>query len=535
MSSTAPAPTAVRKARLVARWAGLVIMALGVLGLALARPLATFLHQNYDALPKFVAERFFFDLYGINDYREALFLWAAWPAGFFLLLGGALLAVTFVPLQTQNSLFVKRLEIGIWTLVLVGTLFRLRAFLDGRSLWLDEAALALSIRNSGLTELLSENLAFGQSAPPGFLFLVWLSSQVFGLSELSLRLIPFLFGCGLVILAAPVSRQMFASNHGRLSFVAFIAFSPILIYYSNEFKQYSVDAFVTMLVLLMWLNRKRFYGRWLFGWLGLVAALLSLTAVLSLTALGAMLLVEALGRGFRLGSFQKTFRFIGGNFALWVVGGLIHAAYLIAAGSNRDSMAAWWRDNGGFPPGSGPLPTLVWALDSLAQLVWLAYLQPSRAWPGMGSGVPIVTTAIALVMVLGAFSKSSAKKLALLSIGIGIATAFAYIYPFSSRLNIYLIPMVAMLFALGVEQVGSYKRVKLRGLFGGLVLVAHVLPLVVGLFYWSKPLGNTDMRWLVEEVSLRASEGDGVFSPDEPVFDWYYEEVVGIRVLHGDD
>lgn len=531
MSSTPPAPIALVNAQLVARWAGLVFMFLAALGLALAAPFVTYLQQNYDSLPKFVADRFFFDLYEIDDYREVMFLWAAWPAALFLILGGALLAVTVLPLRNQYFLFVKRVEIGIWGLVLLGVLFRFRAFLEGRSLWLDEAFLAVNIRDSGLAKLFSEDLAFGQSAPPGFLFVVWISSQVFGMSELSLRLIPFLFGCGLVILAAPVSRLMFVSNRGRLSFVAFIAFSPVLIYYSNELKQYSVDAFVTMLVLWMWFNRENQRSRWLFGWLGLLAVLFSLTAVFSLTALGAALFFVALGGKFERASLENALRATGKTYVLWIFGGLIHAAYLIQAGPNRGSMDSWWRENGGFPPFEGFLSNVVWVQESLAQLVWLAYLHPGRAGPGMGDGIFLLVAAVGVVMILGFFARSSGTKLALLFVTVGQLAAFASIYPFSSRLNIYLVPIVAMLFALGVEYIGRFRAAKLRKVLTGLLVATHVLPLTVALLYWAKPLDNWDMRWLVAEVSTRSAEGDAVFSPDEPIFDWYHEGIEGLEVL----
>ncbi|MDY7021785.1 MAG: hypothetical protein SWJ54_10560, partial [Cyanobacteriota bacterium] len=74
--------------------------------------------------------------------------------------------------------------------VFFGILVRLVQYLHNRSLWFDEANLALNIVNRSYLQLLSP-LDNNQAAPPGFLWIEKLSIQLFGNNEYALRLFPF--------------------------------------------------------------------------------------------------------------------------------------------------------------------------------------------------------------------------------------------------------------------------------------------------------------------------------------------------------
>ena len=56
-----------------------------------------------------------------------------------------------------------------------------------KSIWLDEAFLTLNIINRPYVELL-QPLSYGQYAPPGFLVIIKLLTEIFGTSEYTLRL-----------------------------------------------------------------------------------------------------------------------------------------------------------------------------------------------------------------------------------------------------------------------------------------------------------------------------------------------------------
>jgi hypothetical protein len=82
-----------------------------------------------------------------------------------------------------------------------GWLFRLRAYWFNRSLWMDEAALALNLTQASLVELLTKPLQNDQSAPLGFLAATKLLIELVSESEKVLRLLPLGAGLVTVILA----------------------------------------------------------------------------------------------------------------------------------------------------------------------------------------------------------------------------------------------------------------------------------------------------------------------------------------------
>jgi hypothetical protein len=135
------------------------------------------------------------------------------------------------------------------TLIVLGLALRLRQYFAGRSLWLDEAMLALNIVGRSFAGLL-QPLDYDQGAPLGFLLLEKLAATLGGDSELSLRLLPLLTGCASLILFALLLRQI-TQKAGMFTALTLFAAGAPLVYYASEVKQYSSDVFVAL--LLFWL------------------------------------------------------------------------------------------------------------------------------------------------------------------------------------------------------------------------------------------------------------------------------------------
>ena len=133
--------------------------------------------------------------------------------------------------------------IFLFLVFLLGVCVRFDFYAYNRPLWHDECSLALSIINKnifGYFGLLEHN----QSAPPLFMAVTKLFSLLFGIKEYVLRLLPLLGGI-LSIPAFYYFSKLFIHNKGCL-FLASLLFSINyrLIYYSQEFKQYSLDVFL---------------------------------------------------------------------------------------------------------------------------------------------------------------------------------------------------------------------------------------------------------------------------------------------------
>lgn len=132
-------------------------------------------------------------------------------------------------------------------LIVVGILLRAALYFANRSLWGDEASLAVNLVNRSFRQL-CRPLDFEQGAPIGFLFGERVVVQLFGTRECSLRLIPFLSGNLLLVLLFVLARRYFSGVMGLVA-LAMAVFSKSLIHYSVELKQYSSDAIFSLLLL----------------------------------------------------------------------------------------------------------------------------------------------------------------------------------------------------------------------------------------------------------------------------------------------
>ena len=501
---------------------GLILVVLGLAGLLATRPVIDFVYTNYGLGSGPLARHLIFgEIYSLERYRELAILWAAWPSFLVAVVGVLVASSPLLPKHIWMGAYERRWEVGLWTIAIVGLLFRSRAYLEDRSLWLDEAFLAASFADRSLPEILTEPLSYGQTAPPGFVVLVSLLVSALGPSDLVLRLLPFIFSVLLVVCSVLFARDVLPTKMTMVTFVGCISFSPALIYYSHEFKPYAIDAFVTLAVIWAAASGHRTMKYGVLGWVGFTAAIFSITAVMTLTAVGVWFLIS-LFRRYRRGEREpsrtlKTIR----TFSFWSLGGALHGAYLLQSGPDLQNLGTFWRDKGGFPPSGGLAQFFGWMGSSATELVWLSFGHPIRALPESWPGPLPLILVILLVMVLGAVFSFRCASIPLALIGVGYFFAFASIYPFSSRLNLYLIPAVALMFSCGVHALSKLEIRTLAKVVPRVALGLLSVPLVLDLFFFGKPFNSNDMKWLLQEVDARAKVGDLVTSPDQAILDWY--------------
>lgn len=122
---------------------------------------------------------------------------------------------------------------------ILGLALVLRLILINQSLWLDEAIQALALRGQ-MGPLLSYALADFQ--PPLYHGLGWLWTQLFGYSEIALRGPSLLAGIGTVYFTSKIGHFL---GGKKLEWLAGLlaATNPLLIYYSQEGRTYSLTTF----------------------------------------------------------------------------------------------------------------------------------------------------------------------------------------------------------------------------------------------------------------------------------------------------
>src|ERR1051325_5728529 len=139
--------------------------------------------------------------------------------------------------------------IAVTGLTLLGIVLRLRQYLTGRSLWSDEAMLALNIVNRNLIGLFKP-LDYNQGSPIGFLMIEKIFSFPFGRSEYALRFFPLIVGSASIWLFYLLLKRT-TSGAGLLAALTLFVLNQRLIYYSSEVKQYILDVFITIGLLLL--------------------------------------------------------------------------------------------------------------------------------------------------------------------------------------------------------------------------------------------------------------------------------------------
>lgn len=136
-------------------------------------------------------------------------------------------------------------------LILLGGFFlRLKLLTDNSSFWFDESALGFNILNLGFKDLFGI-LHLQQIAPPFFLVTSKVFVNIFGASDLVLRLFPFIIGNLAMILFFLILKQNFNHKLTILFGLFLFCFNIRTIYFSLELKPYIVELFSTCLILYL--------------------------------------------------------------------------------------------------------------------------------------------------------------------------------------------------------------------------------------------------------------------------------------------
>jgi hypothetical protein len=347
--------------------------------------------------------------------------------------------------KMRNALIVATVTAGI--------ALRFARFLENPPLGLDEARLALNIAIRSYGELL-QPLDHDQSAPLLYLWIQRAAVALFGVHEPTLRLLPLACGVGLVLLT-PSTLGRLLSARATIVATLVVAFSPLLIYYSSNVKQYGVEACLTLLVLRLALRcREASYSVGTAAPLTVLGTLLPWLAapgVFVLSGLASCALAD-FGRG-----TARARLFLLRSVPVWAVSFVL--AYLITykPASRNPYLRHYWK-SALLNPGQDGFIQRLWAL--LNENLWglaLGYPgPPGRHLPNLA----FLTVAVTLLMVLVAGGRWLLKRhgwsILVLVVGppvIAIGASVLGIYPLSLRLTLFAAPLVQLVLIAGLHRV----------------------------------------------------------------------------------
>jgi Dolichyl-phosphate-mannose-protein mannosyltransferase len=335
-------------------------------------------------------------------------------------------------LRAARDVIARPAVIG-WAIVAAGCALRIARYANDRSLWGDEARLALNIRDRSFTGLLHP-LDYVQAAPTGFLLAEKAVVRLLGDSEYAVRLLPLLAGIASLTLFLPLARRLLTPV-GALVAVALYATVEPLLYYSSETKQYSLDALATVLLLLLAspaLLERSLSGRRAVGLLlaGVVAFWFSHPSIF---VAGGVWLALALAR---VGMPARRAMSLAVLAVSWLaVFGLAYALVLRNAKGVSTALGL-----GSVDSTPGPVGVLRDGWHAFAFPVGFAY----------------TATALAAAMTcLGAYSMLRRAAVPFAPLGLTVALtvlgAFAGRYPFYDRFVLFLVPIVLIVAAEGLD------------------------------------------------------------------------------------
>ncbi len=400
-------------------------------------------------------------------------------------------------------------------LLFLGLLFRLAHYLANRSLWLDEAALALNILERGYPELL-QPLSYNQAAPVLFLLALKLLTSLCGAGESIFRLLPFLAGAGALLLFYPLARRAISPGAAPLA-LALLVFSDRAIYYSGETKQYSLDLFFTVLLLLLadcaYRGGYRVKDLFWLGAAGILAVWCSHPVVFILGGVGGALFLTACREKQTDRKTPVSLAVLG---AVWVASFMVNYAFFSGPATRNQAFFDFFADDFAFfIPGS------------LGELAWYPRTFVEISCNPMGFSIPhagmVLLAMLAGVIVFWSNKKNFSLIIICLPLVLLLVASAAGAYPLADRLLLFTLPLFYLLIAEGAYFV--WQELSRRHLFIGAAFVAILLSIMAGraFYHLYRPRLINQTGPVIEYCLARRAEGEPLYvlAGSRMVFNYY--------------
>jgi Dolichyl-phosphate-mannose-protein mannosyltransferase len=389
-----------------------------------------------------------------------------------------------------------------WSLIAVGIILRLRQYLANRSLWADEASLAVNIANrtfGGLTQPLD----YHQAAPIGFLFIEKFFIVLLGNKDYILRLFPLFAGILAIYLLHRITKEYFGG--AGMATVLMFSINSWLIFFSSELKQYSSDVMVALLLIYLssrcFKEDARVRDFQLLGVGGIMTIWMSHISIFILAGIGLTLVLEKI--------IHKKYM----SFS-WIIG--LGAVWLISFGAEY-------------------IFTLQYiAADKYFQTYWQKAFMPLPPWRDIQwlvktyySFILIIVgrTDSILILMIPALAFIGSVSLFIRNRSIAIVIIFPFIaalaasalekYPLSYRFMLFLIPSILLLMTEGIRSIYLFFAKWQRGP----ALILSGIPIVVMLWFlipiawnvFNSPEKISEIKPIMEYVGKSKTQNDVIY------------------------
>ena len=402
-----------------------------------------------------------------------------------------------------------------WTTLFaaLGVALRLYHYLRNPSLWHDEAALVVNVLEKSFMELLGP-LRFSEAAPPLFLWMEKSAVLVLGESLFALRFLPVAASCGALLLFVFVARRTLSPAATPWAVLLF-AVSDRLLWHACEAKQYSLEVFVAVLLMAVWLATSGWtHGRRAFVFALLAPSLLCVAypaAFLYGGVLVALFLELRTSRQVRdwfgYGVLCLT---VFATFGLLLIGP-IHA-------QRDETIVNCWKSMSQFPDWTNPATVPGWMVRSTCELVGYC-VKPVGEW----------LTPLAVVGLFLLWRQGQRTWCVLLTIPVVLALVASCVkaYPYGGmRVMSYAAPAVFLLVAAAVPR--CLERLARRRVWpAALLTVLLIVPVARAGYCIAHPWDRADCATAAAYVEQHRK-------PDEIVTANHWEYLYYFRRLGGE-
>ncbi len=395
-------------------------------------------------------------------------------------------------------------------LILTGIFIRTKHYLDACSLWLDESWVAIEIMAKSFSEVYFYKPFFeGFSRPPMlFSLLSKFVLTLLGNHELSLRFIPFIASIISLFLFLALLKKYLDK---RMVFwgLLFFVFNDTAIRYAIEFKQYSTDLMVALIILYSadYLKRKDIKYLRVVAW-GFMCAVLLFLSNSSVFISGAVFTVYFFAYFYK--KDMKKIIWLLYAFIIFISFG--YAVYLLALKGmvTNKKLTGMWATH--FLPVGNYYEIFVWLKNEILQM----FQNP------LGLAYPLFGFILSILGSIRLFKKD--KEIAsifILSIGLTLTAACLGKYPFTGRLIFFLVPGIIVLLFEGISFLTDIlPRAKIIGLIIVLVILFHPVTTVLGQIKSDRCY--EDNREVMQYFAENYSSRDYIFINDSATFTFNY-------------
>ena len=384
-----------------------------------------------------------------------------------------------------------------------GMILRIMDFALNRSLWFDEALLALNLINRSFSALM-QPLENNQGAPLGFLFIQKIIIVVLGNKDYLFLLFPLVTGL-IGVYAMYRVASIYLPNTGALVSIGLFAFSYKLITYASTNKQYSSDALVTILLLFFAFKcleenpRPRQYIALIIG--GVVSLWISHSALFILVGVGLVLAVDRLIRKDR-----RELLWIGMLFLIWAINaGILYFISLRSLTTNSALLDYWRLFFMPMPPWREP----AWVVNSF----YTMFKNPGGFINPWTAKIGLIIFFIGCISLL--FRKWQWAMILMVPYPVVLLASGLDKYPFGDRFLIFSMPILFLLVGEGIERIRSL-LIKLNDwvAFGICLLISGLLfynPITQAVKNMTNPNMGENIKPVLAYVQLHKLETDTVY------------------------